>query len=305
MGLMVREPVLRVRVTAASAFSTTATAAIEPAGAIERVRKVATALVAVGLLADTPACAIDVCEMPPSHAGLGTGTQLALAAAVGMLELAGVARPPIERIAACVGRGKRSSVGLHGFQHGGLIVEAGKFAPTTKSAPIEIGPLVARAELPSDWRFVLLTPRGKEGLSGDAERLAFQTLPAVLRDVTDRLCGEVLLRLVPAAREGRFAEFSDALYRIGLVAGECFSPVQGGPYASRELAAIVQHARRQGVGGIAQSSWGPTLFAVLPDAKAASEFATAMRDQFACDTIITSAQNVGAQVSHDDPSDAS
>ncbi len=203
---------------------------------------------------------------PRSHTGLGSGTQTALsvvALARHILHL-----PPLDagQLAALTGRAKRSAVGLHGFLHGGLIVEAGKLPHET------VSPLTAQVDLPQKWRIVLICPREQEGLSGESERVAFEKMPPVPRPLTDELSGIAHSDLVPAARNADFAGFADAVYRFGVAAGQCFKSHQAGIYATEELAAIVSRVRAMGVVGVGQSSWGPTLFTLHPSAGAAAQF---------------------------------
>src|SRR5262249_44712667 len=135
-----------------------------------------------------------------------------------------------------VGRGCRSAIGLYGFHHGGLLAEAGK------SADGEISPLVSRVPMPEAWRFVVLHHK-LEGLSGDAERHAFERLPPVPADRTARMWSLAMTGLVPAAIEGRFDPFSQSLYQFGVEAGQCFAPFQGGIYASDQVASLVHLLR--------------------------------------------------------------
>ena len=217
-------------------------------------------------IAGRPACRMDVESAPPEHVGLVTGTQLGMAIAVGLAAF--LERDDLDylTLAGAVGRGERSAIGTHGFAQGGLLVEAGKYEGEAFS------PLVARVELPEAWRFVLITPQGERGLSGDAERRAFVDLPPVPTAATAGLCREVLLHLLPDAAEGRFERFSEGLYRYGHMAGLCFAANQGGPFASEQLAKLVEQIRSLEVHGVGQTSWGPTIFALLPDEPAAERF---------------------------------
>ena len=70
----------------------------------------------------------------PEHVGLGTGTQLGLATARLLAEAYGLRETPVE-LAKRVGRGLRSALGLHGFERGGFLVEAGKRA-THEPSPL-------------------------------------------------------------------------------------------------------------------------------------------------------------------------
>lgn len=215
---------------------------------------------------ELPPCRLELISGPPAHVGLGSGTQIALAAVAGLR--AALRLPPLEaaELARVSGRAKRSAVGLYGFLHGGLIIEAGRLPHDAVAPPAAI------VALPAEWRFVLLRPSGKSGISGDVERAAFADLPPVPRALTDELCRIALLELLPTARTADFAGFADALYRFGHAAGQCFKSRQAGVYATDELAAIVARVRAAGVAGVGQSSWGPTLFTLHPSPDAAEAF---------------------------------
>src|SRR5438093_1335088 len=104
----------------------------------------------------------------PSHAGLGSGTQLGLAVARGVAELYGLPSDPVE-LAQATGRGKRSAIGTWTFALGGFIVEGGRRPGSEK-----IAPLLARFPIPESWRCIVAVPAGGRGLSGDAEARAFE-----------------------------------------------------------------------------------------------------------------------------------
>ncbi len=199
-----------------------------------------------------------VVTAPPQHVGLGSGTQLALA--VGAALNASFGLPPMSAVelTQCMGRGQRSAVGTYGFFFGGLLIEEGKFAGE------KLAPLRERIPLPEDWRFVLVRPQSGQGLSGEAERMAFRDLPPVRESVTRRLWEIVEKELAPAARRGDCEAFGEAVYQFGREAGMCFAARQGGPFASERLARWVAALRQMGALGVGQSSWGPTLFAVTP-----------------------------------------
>ena len=213
-----------------------------------------------------PPVRITAQETPPAHRGLGSGTQTALAVVAGLRALADLPPMTVAELVEASGRAKRSAVGLHGFLHGGLIVEAGRLPHD------RVSPLVAAVDLPTAWRFVLLCPRGREGLSGEPERAAFATLPPVPQRVTDELCRIAMMELIPAARQADFAGFSEAVFRFGYAAGDCFKGHQSGVYATEQLAALVADIRAMGIAGVGQSSWGPTLFTLHPTADAAERF---------------------------------
>ena len=130
----------------------------------------------------------------PEHVGLGTGTQLGLATARLLAQAWGL-RTDAADLARHVGRGLRSALGVHGFEGGGFLVEAGKHSDL-------LSPLVARAEFPEDWRVVLVIPPHTTGLHGFPEKEAFARLRWESGDPrTDALCRLTLLGMLPALQE--------------------------------------------------------------------------------------------------------
>jgi beta-RFAP synthase len=265
-GAMIRQPGLALRLTPAERLEVRGPLA-------ERAEVFARRFAEARLEGQAPNCRLDVLAAPPEHVGLGVGTQLGLAVAAGLAAWSGQGRLTPAELAASVGRGRRSAVGAYGFCHGGLIVEAGRRPEDSFS------PLVARIALPPAWRFLLVRPADPAGLSGTAEEQAFQALPPVPREVTARLCQELLLELLPAARAGDFGGFSASLRRYGHAAGLCFAARQGGAYASVRIAALAERIRGLGVEGVGQSSWGPTLFAALPSEAEADRLAAELASE--------------------------
>jgi beta-ribofuranosylaminobenzene 5'-phosphate synthase len=234
----------------------------------------------------------------PEHAGLGTGTQLGLG--VGRLLASACGRAlSASELARRVGRGGRSALGAHGFERGGLLVEAGR-GPGGGLAP-----LVARAEFPRDWRVVLAFPGGAEGLHGEAERQAFARLAGASGPGgADALCRLVLLGILPALAERDFGAFSEALADFNARVGEAFAGVQGGVYAGPEVSALVDFLRGQGVRGAGQSSWGPTVFGVVQDEDRADALAGLLAERFdlrAGGAWVSAGCNEGAEYAEEPP----
>lgn len=271
VGVMIDTPALRLRLEPAQRFQVQGPSA---ARAAEFAHRVWRHLLAEGAVAgrDQPACAITVEQAPPEHIGLGSGTPLGLSVAAGICALLGLEVQLATRLAQLSGRGLRSAVGTYGFWLGGLIVDAGKLPGET------ISKLGARQALPNEWRFVVIASRNVTGLAGEAERDAFANLPPVPPETTDELEREALRHLIPAAAESNFTEFGESLYRFGRTAGMCFAHRQGGPFANAEIAELVDWLRREGIAGVGQSSWGPTVFALVASAHEAQRWTRAIRD---------------------------
>ncbi len=168
------------------------------------------------------------------------------------------------------GRGRRSAVGCHGFQSGGLIFEYGSLPQD------QLSPLLYWTEVPEEWRVILIAASRSPGLSGSDEAAAFGELPPVPIKVTERL-QQLAWAMLPNIERGDVESFGEAIYEYGRFAGECFASVQGGPYASAEIAACVETLRGLGVRGAGQSSWGPTVFAFAANEARANEIVAQMR----------------------------
>jgi len=202
-----------------------------------------------------PPCTMVVRRVIPNHCGLGSGTQLAMTVAQALALLGGDGQADAPTLARRVGRGKRSAIGIHGFARGGLLVDGGKRFED------EIGQLVGRADLPDDWRLLLVMPAASAstGLAGQEEVAALEKLPGMSPSLTERLCRVALLEMLPAVARSDCDWFGEALFQFGRTVGEYFRPVQGGCYADPQMAALVDWLRSEGVRGVAQTSWGPTI----------------------------------------------
>ncbi|MFN0054352.1 MAG: GHMP kinase, partial [Planctomycetales bacterium] len=225
---------------------------------------------------DPPTLHWEVVQAIPPHSGLGSGTQLGLAVAKILSSLRGEPELETTELARRSGRGLRSAVGLHGFSLGGLLLEGGK------EADAGISPLISRVAIPHDWRFVLMRPIGGSGLSGTEEQQGFARLGSMPVAATDRLCRLAVMDLIPAAIEANFSRFSAALDEYGGVVGDYFAPVQGGVYADPALRRLVPRLRAKGYAGIAQSSWGPTLFVCCSNAALAQQLVAELEADADC-----------------------
>ena len=213
-----------------------------------------------------PPCRIEIRRTIPSHLGLGSGTQLGLAIAKSLSLLAGEETVDTVVLATRVGRGVRSALGIHGFEKGGFLLDAGKEDEKT------VGTLEAREVFPDGWRLLLVIPQdGPAGLSGQDEQKAFSRLPPMSQQMSARLCRISHQEMLPAVRNAEFDRFSTSVYEFGNTVGEFFASVQGGVFASPQTVALIRYLREQGIQGVGQSSWGPTVFALLPNQHSADQ----------------------------------
>ena len=197
---------------------------------------------------------LEIASAIPAHAGLGSGTQLALAIGAGLRCLAGVA-PDTQADALLLQRAARSGIGAALFDRGGLIVDGGQGA--RKGVP----PVLARLEFPPEWRIVLVLDRTVQGIHGPDEARAFAALPPFSAAASGEICRLVLMQALPALVERDILGFGGAITAVQALLGDHFAPAQGGRFTSPRVAAALAALRDAGAAGVGQSSWGPTGFA--------------------------------------------
>jgi len=318
VGLMVRQPRIAIRVQPSDRFTATGpmaeralsfahTFAGNWAAQNSTLRATQTARIKSGessanddRIAREPiaiqGAAIDIIQAPRAHTGLGTGTQLAMAVAHALAKLFthdDEEELGVSELAHLVGRGARSAIGAHGFFHGGLIIEGGKRHHD------DLSPMLVQQSFPPDWRLVLICPDPLVGIHGKLEKQAFAKMPPIPQEVTGQMCRLVLMGILPAIIERDITAFGRSLYELQQRVGECFAAAQGGIYANPLLERIVHHIRKQGIEGVGQSSWGPTLYAVTESEETAQQLAADVRSRFDLsqrEVFITAADNQGCEV---------
>ncbi len=236
---------------------------------------------------------VNVTSAIPPHAGLGSGTQLALAAGAALMALEGIDYSP-SRLGEIVDRGARSAIGMAAFEQGGFIVDGGRGA--LDRAP----PILIRVDFPTAWRALLVLDAHTAGVHGEAETKAFATLPPMPEDLAAKLCRLVLMQLVPGLAEADMQAFGDALTEIQRIVGGHFAAAQGGsPWASSAVGRVVEALRRNGAYGIGQSSWGPTGFAFAPSQEIAARLydsSIGLARAEGLEIVIAEGRNRGASV---------
>lgn len=225
-----------------------------------------------------------VAEISPSNREASQGSQTSVAD--GWCSVLGT-QPPIsaEWLTQAAGRGLRSAIGLFGFLHGGLILDEGYAVDAAHDASARntvchsVRPLAAqKASIASTWRCVLIVPQHRQAVSGakETEWMAeLGSLPNPRRN--DMLAlAQKAFSLAPHSR--RFADFTGCLDQYMELAGQLFSRYQGGLYNGQDVATAVDCARRVGLRGIGQSSWGPTVFGFAETPALAQQYAAQLTD---------------------------
>ncbi|GAB3688398.1 beta-ribofuranosylaminobenzene 5'-phosphate synthase [Salinarchaeum chitinilyticum] len=243
-----------------------------------------------------PGAAVTVEDRLPRHVGLGSGTQLALTV------YAAIARAydePVDVVAAApaLGRGGRSGIGVAAFQRGGFVVDGGHpTARFTTERPARgewtVPPVVARHELPDDWRFVLAMPDvesderaaggerqrtateqrdtdSERGRHGDDEDAAMRAVVETANPaVADEVSATVVRQLLPAAASGDRAAFGSAVAEIERLNGSWYADAQGGVFRPPAGAIVESLTTADAIDAAGQSSWGPTVYGLTSERQA-------------------------------------
>lgn len=232
----------------------------------------------------------------PAHAGLGSGTQLALSLGAGLQALSGHAVVPND-LGAIVSRGARSAIGIASFENGGFIIDGGK--KDANQPP----PVIAHADIPTSWRIVLALDTSAQGVHGKRERDAFSQLEPLSETTAAHLCHVAMMQMLPALHDQDLATFGAAVSEMQDIIGRYFAPAQGGSkFSNPKIEKIVRKMGDLGGQGLGQSSWGPTGFAFFESPDAAERlFATLVEDAKASgvELMVVSGRNSGARIELD------
>ncbi len=208
---------------------------------------------------------IHIEEAIPQHAGLGSGTQLALAVGMAINTLYANTYS-VRQIATLHERGQRSGIGVGAFENGGFMVDGGR------GAGEEPPPVILRLDFPEEWRLLLVFDEEREGLHGTQEIEAFGALPPLSEAQCAHLCRVLLMQTAPALVERDIQGFGRGIAQLQAVVGDHFAAVQGGRYSSVRVSEVLNWLEARAVPGVGQSSWGPTGFAVLPSEASAWDY---------------------------------
>lgn len=240
-------------------------------------------------------CSLHLEKQIPRHAGLGSGTQMALAIGCAVDTLQGKDFDA-KQTALHHGRGSRSGIGIYTFDQGGLVLDGGHLRNSQKA---NVPPLIGRYAFPDAWRFILIEDPAYIGIHGDTEKQAFKTLKPQTTALTQRLNQQLLMETLPALLEEDFLIFSRGLGALQHYNADYFADAQGGLYASGQVANAIHYLTSLGYVGLGQSSWGPTGFVLLSTPEQAHACMEQLQQKF-CATglrfLITRASNKGASV---------
>jgi beta-ribofuranosylaminobenzene 5'-phosphate synthase len=238
---------------------------------------------------------ISVEELYPSHVGLGSGTQSALASGWIVNKMYDL-DISVREIAIMIGRGGTSGIGVEAFEHGGFIVDGGHrfsdkgaFSPSAASR-VPPGPVLFREDFP-DWPVVIAIPT-LQGASSQREVDIFkENCPIPLSEV-QAVSHIILMEMLPALVEEDIMSFGDSINRIQEVGFK----KREVDLQREEVTQCIEIMRKSGAYGAGMSSFGPTVFCVADDPenvkKAVSEY---LESTIGGDVFTTHASNRGAE----------
>lgn len=216
---------------------------------------------------DLDSVSVNVESALPQHAGLGSGTQLALATLTAVANVYNQSPQPREN-APALGRGGRSGVGVGVFETGGFVIDSGHpTARFTTDRPADgswaVPPVMTQQRIPDNWRFLLVIPDVDPGRSGTEEESSMRSvIKQAAPDIADRISGVVMRQLLPAVANENAERFGTAIEAIGRLNGRWYTDEQGGVYrppAGQLVASLDESSACYGAG---QSSWGPTVYGI-------------------------------------------
>ena len=256
LGLAIDQPQLEIRAERSKSFSLQSICGEE-----KRLGKIARKYLEYFNL---PGVKIELVQTLPSHSGLGSGTQLALALGFAITQVYEISCS-ITKLAAITDReSSRSGIGVAAFERGGFLIDGGKKDCKTQSEDrYEVPPILARVPFPEEWAVILIMPEQKEKIYGSKEQNAFNFLSPMNEDISGKICRLLLMKLLPGLVEKDLVSFGEAVTDIQNYLGSYFTPIQGGLYASPQGSRIVEFLLSQGAVGVGQSSWGPTIYGFI------------------------------------------
>jgi beta-ribofuranosylaminobenzene 5'-phosphate synthase len=283
IGLTLDEPVICIRAEKSDT--------VEITGKSEHAERMRNS--AAMLLPEGEGICIRIEEDYPSHAGLGSGTQAALASGMAVNKIYDLGLSVYE-IAKKVNRGGTSGIGVAAFENGGFILDGGHkfsekkdFLPSSASK-LPPAPVLLRRDFP-DWDIVVAIPEQKGASLKNEVNIFRKECPVPLKDV-EKLSHIILMQLLPALVEEDILTFGKSINKIQEI-GFKKKEVELQPVSER----LMQAMRDGGAYGTGMSSFGPTVYAFGEDAgnlkRIAQEFLGEKGQVF-----ITKARNEGARI---------
>tara|TARA_Y100000992_G_C21271575_1_gene497231 strand:- start:813 stop:1763 length:951 start_codon:yes stop_codon:yes gene_type:complete len=214
---------------------------------------------------------IKTLQKPPSHVGLGSGTQLSLCIGMAICKLFQL-NLETNDIANLYNRGQRSGTGISIFNQGGFVVDACKKDRL-------IPRVMFKSKFPKDWRIILLNDIKLKGTSGKRENKFFSK--SLLTNHKKLELSHILLRgILPSIVYEDFQSFSKNLTEFQRNTAEFYREKQKGIFLSPEISNIIEYVKNYDNLGIGQSSWGPMSYIFVESKLHAKELLSIIQNKF-------------------------
>lgn len=204
---------------------------------------------------------IQIQEVFPQHKGLGSGTQLALAAGFAVAEVNNKSLST-RTMAEVVGRGGTSGIGTAVFSEGGFILDGGHslnnkggFLPSA-AADVPPPPVLSRLKFP-DWHIKIFLPDSVGAYGSDEVTVFEEECPIPVDEVKD-LAYIIIMKLLPSIAQDDYKLFRESLNKIQFIG-----------FKKRELErqpasqSLVEELQELGYAA-GMSSVGPAVFVISP-----------------------------------------
>ena len=244
---------------------------------------------------------VRIIERPLPHVGLGSATQTLLGAAHSVCRLYGIEKSSQE-LAAVVGRGGTSGIGVAAIESGGFLIDGGhrfrrgnegkqEYTPSGSTVGAVPPPVLARYDFP-DWDVLVAVPLGR-GQSGLREVTLFKVVCPIPLEEVERMCHILMFQMMPAIIEKDLETFAASM--------ESFQKIGFKVFEYRAQTSLLHECltflRENGAPGAGMSSWGPALYAFGEDL---SELRDKVKDWLEThgggEALLTKANNTGMKV---------
>jgi beta-ribofuranosylaminobenzene 5'-phosphate synthase len=248
---------------------------------------------------------VRIIERSLPHVGLGSATQTLVGAAHAVCRLYGCEKTSQE-LAAVVGRGGTSGIGVAAIESGGFLVDGGhrfrrgnegkqEYTPSGSTVGVAPPPVLARYDFP-DWDVLVVVPLGR-GQSGLREVTLFKVVCPIPLDEVERMCHILMFQMMPAVIEKDLETFAAAM--------ESFQKIGFKSFEYRAQTSLLHEClaflRENGALGAGMSSWGPSLYAFGEDLSELCERAKDwLKSHGGGETLLTKANNTGMKVTVQD-----
>ena len=278
VGVMLRDPSVTIRARPARGTSVTISKEARDGASNELRQSIDALMTRIRNVTRIGGTEVEVVSCPPLHIGLGAKSQALLSTAVAVLTCHGREVIP-DAVTALTQRGGTSGIGVHGFWHGGFIVDGGhptsrkggssSYRPSSHSASAGAATLLARYAFPA-WPILIVQPAGYQ-IHGTWENQLFRKVCPVPISQVRTVSHTILMQMIPAIVERDRQAFGASLWNIQDQRWKAFEIQSQAPGVSRVMHKLRYELEVMGAG---MSSWGTSIMCIDERLEAAN------RDQF-------------------------